>query len=310
MAELERGAEGVGASRGDPSAPPEAERGEASEPLGVPGIEALSRSIEHHLAVGLAREPWLFFREGWDWRFWSWGRCAQELCGLARVCRSHSGGWPLDGTPSLGMPFSGAPSLLLLGLSLSAGGVAVRGFASREQAVAAGMSWWVDGIGFRLESLTPSAAVAAANAAQRDAPGERAEGLEPAARLRVLAKQWPAPRTAWGRHVVVEAEPFRDELARAGLSWALASRAAVALAPSPGSWIDVVLWARPTVLWVSAEQLDVLSRRLDRWSSRRSKKRLDRLSVVLCNTRDAPDAAVAERLRHLGIEVQRFQGRF
>jgi hypothetical protein len=289
------------------------------------GAREVAQRLGQHLATGVSSEPWLFFREGRDWKTWSWERCGAELERF-RIPAMQ----PSFADALVGMSADGTPREVLLGLALAAGGAEPRAFENEEQARRAGAAYWLETSSCTLRALDslPNGALGSALDGALDEPleivedalgarrasprGNAGEGLEATRRLdarrrstallRELLDQ-ATPRTSWRRHVVVEGAPFATLLSRYGLEWALERRCAVVLAPSARSWVEVVSWARPTVLWGSGAAIDALWRSLE-GRSRRRRKRLDRLSVVLWSAQDEPDAESVEGLRRLGVEAQ------
>jgi len=92
-------------------------------------------------------------------------------------------------------------------------------------------------------------------------------------------------------------------------SWSLLRNAAVLFEPDPAAVPFTTLWARPTVLAATAEELSALA---DRWLElvggaepmRRLAKRLDRLSVVWLLGETALEPEGAERFSGLGALIE------
>lgn len=162
-------------------------------------------------------EPAVCYREGWDWRWWTWARLAAAI----------SGGDPPKVEP--GSPGAGAGA-------------------------------WV------APEVTALIALVTADEGSADRSGAAGAAWDP-----VSAGLPPPPEpTRWRRwlgvpprDVVVEAAPGATPARLAWLRWALGNGAAVVLAPTPAAWLDVVSFARPTVLWGDRVEAAALLEHLD-----------------------------------------------
>jgi hypothetical protein len=101
--------------------------------------------------------------------------------------------------------------------------------------------------------------------------------------------------------VVVEAPPGRTPERLAWLRWAVARGAALVLVPTPASWLDVVLFARPSVLWGGAEEAAALLARL-----RGRRRQIDRLRAFGWVDRGAAPREVASGFAALGVTLVSF----
>jgi hypothetical protein len=132
-------------------------------------------------------------------------------------------------------------------------------------------------------------------------PSEAARtAFDPAADLpppRALSR-WRRLLGAAPREIVVEAMTDRAPPRVLWLRWAFAQGAALVLAPGAASWVDVVLFARPTVLWGGGAEARAL---LDRVRGRR--RCVDRLRAFCWLEEQPVPPEIAEGLGSLGVAL-------
>ena len=69
-----------------------------------------------------AAQPWLFFRQSWDWRWRSWGELAAAVAALAGEVRRAATGAGLTPGQRIGFAYTPAPDAVALDLALQAAG--------------------------------------------------------------------------------------------------------------------------------------------------------------------------------------------
>lgn len=141
-------------------------------------------------------------------------------------------------------------------------------------------------------------AVAALVAGDRDDGGSARAGRSRLAEPPPLAPpgRWRRALGVPSREVVVEVFPTSSETRIDWLRWALGRGAALVAAPSRESWLEVVLFARPTLLWGGAEEARAL---LDRARGRR--RTLDRLRAFAWTDSDGVPSGLAARFAALEV---------
>lgn len=256
-------------------------------------------------------EPWLFHRDGWDWRWRSWGRVADHVARGVEALRAHA-----EEPRRAGYAVRQDPDAVTAGLTIQAAGwTAVPIQGGPREASALGCDVWV-GIGDQasaadLDCVTlPSALSALDRAPPRSLKLEAAPG---SVRLPSQAERAPAEWIEAAEHLddslapgserdadcrpIVGAVPDLD-LADAQLLevWTLLRGAAWVLEPQTSAFVETVLWARPTVVWARAAELERLAARL----RVRKHRRRSRLSSVVAAGAEEVDQ---EPWGELGIEV-------
>jgi hypothetical protein len=251
--------------------------------------------------LGLAWHPWLFFRDGWDWRYWTWGETERRIADLVAafgVSQASVAGH------RVGLPRVPSPELVALHCALEAVGALGVPLYDRAAAEEAHLPLWVELAG----DGSPRVAVLGTEVTTPETASELALRSEWELALAldrlVLEVTSSSPRRDTRREIVVDALPFGSPQSRAGWRWLLWRRGVAVLAPSPASFVDVVSWARPTLLWASGSQVDAL------WTTVRAirvrfrrRRRLARLRLVLCFG-EAPASEASAGLRELGVVVE------
>ncbi len=251
-------------------------------------------------------EPWLFHRDGWDWRWRSWGRVADHVARGVEVLRAHAE------PRTAAYPDRQHPDAVTAGLVIRAAGWTAVPADGPHAAPALGCSVWVE-IGdsapaAEIESVVlPPALSAVDRTPPRPlelpvAPGSvRLPGSpegEPAASI-ATAERLDASLAAGSRRTIVCAAPDLDPGAAHLLeTWTLVRGAAWVLEPEATAFVETVLWARPTVAWGRAAELERLAARLQV----RKHRRHNRLTSVVAAGDEALDP---DPWQALGVEVVR-----
>jgi AMP-binding enzyme len=256
-----------------------------SENQSLPG--ALRRQ-----AAADPESPFLFWPDGWNWRWWSWRETAELVARWAA---------PLAGLPpACGVAFAGAayPEAIALDLAVQSAGLTPvplsprwvgggagghgrhgrevqRAAPALEAAERAGCLAWLEVVGgeawvTRLDAPVASAVVAA------DDPGvlvtgdgggwrrlSQSELLAAAAEVESAIAS-PSGRRADSRErqILVAGWPLQEWAGRLLTAWAAAAGAALVLEADPALRLGGVLWARPTVFHGTAEELAALRLRV------------------------------------------------
>jgi hypothetical protein len=199
-------------------------------------VTALTDALSRH-AAGRPEVPWLFWAEGWDWRWLSWGEAARRVEAEAAAFAGLPAGAHV---PFLYHP---APASLLTDLAIQAAGRVplplVEGAPppAVEEHGGEVMVWmsggeWVEWS--REDLLAAAAAVGRAVA--------------------------PAGPPLGGREILVSCRSLAEPAERAVLAWALLEGAALLLEPDPASFTTTVAWARPTFFHGTAAEITTLWR--------------------------------------------------
>ncbi len=234
-------------------------------------------------------EPWLFHRDGWDWKWRSWGRVADHVARGVETLRGAS-----TQPRRAGYDCRQHPDSVTVGLAIQAAGwAAVPVIGGPSQAQAVGCDVWVSGS----ESETSTSDIERIELPPVSSPIERAEPrplvLAPessetsmtlpqtkqilAADLVASAKQLDLRLPADRWPIVCAAPNLRTDDARLLEVWTLVRGAAWVLEPEASAFVETVLWARPTLVWGQAKELESLATRLQ---SRKHRRR-SRLSAVI-----------------------------
>lgn len=208
-------------------------------------------------------EPWLFYRRGWDWQWYSWRQVADLVARGAE--NAQLGETELFAPPPL------TPDAVATTLAIQTAGATASPKATNLLEMPS----------FRthLERYEPQIPESRAQANDDAFPGVThaqlaAAAAEISADLSALA---PAknrdilafsPSLAAARH---------GEIHREWLAWCLASGAAWALEDEPEAFLVAALWARPTLIVATGRELDVLGNDL----KQRKYRRWHRLRAVL-----------------------------
>jgi hypothetical protein len=249
---------------------------------------SLPAALRRHAAAD-PESPFLFWAEGWNWRWWSW----REVAALAERWAAPLAGLP----PAARVGFAGAayPQAIALDLAVQAAGLtavpldpaAEQGGATWPEALAArGCVAWVETAAgeARLERLQGGPSIVEAGGALPAEPagpglpgaaggalvsGEsgswrrvsQADLLAAAASVESMLAE-PA-RPSRSREVLVAGRPLGEPAARLLAAWATAAGAALVLEPDAAPRLAAVAWARPTVFYGSAAEVAALRHRVE-----------------------------------------------
>jgi hypothetical protein len=215
--------------------------------------------------------PFLFWPEGWHWRWWSWRQVAELAARWSA---------PLAGLPAAaGAGFSGDayPEAIALDYAVQAAGLTpvpmepgapgapadlvVRLEGERPAALEPRVTWVAAG---KAPPAAGEAGVAVVDDAGRWRRLSEAELMAAAARVESTVGTPPDPRRQpRRREILVAGWPLQHWPARLLAAWAAASGAALVLEADPGRRPGTALWARPTVFYGSAADLALLRRQVE-----------------------------------------------
>ncbi len=245
-------------------------------------------------------EPWLFHRDGWDWRWLSWSRAADQVARGAAVLRDAGLRDAVlrdavAGGSRVGYRTRQHPDAVACGLAIQAAGliaVPIRG--DRPEATRLGCGVWAEVEEAAGQVPAPTldrvALPAALSPLERTQPlplelGAPSGGIYLPGIGEFLPGPWlqaverldgslpPAAKRA-----IVCASPELDPPAAQLLeAWTLLRGAAWVLEPDAAAFVETVLWARPTLVWGSAAELEQLAARM----GTRKHRRHSRLSEVV-----------------------------
>jgi hypothetical protein len=293
-----------------------------SENQSLPGLPGALR----RQAAADPESPFLFWPDGWNWRWWSWretaelaARWAAPLAGLPPACRVGFADAAYPGAIALDLAVQSAgltpvPLVLGRGGGASAGhGQQGREVQGAEPALAAaeraGCLAWLEVVGgearmTRLAAPAEGAAPAAGDPeilVAGDAGSWRrlsqSELLTAAAEVeRAIASRSGRRADSQEREILVAGWPLQEWAGRLLAAWAVAAGAALVLEADPALRLGAVLWARPTVFHGTAEELAVLRLRVEaaRWPRRRPRRQvppLGRLRTLFQHGAPAADDA-------------------
>ncbi len=245
-------------------------------------------------------EPWLFHREGWDWRWRSWSRVADQVARSVAVLRDA-----VAGGSSVGYEARQHPDAIACGLAIRAAGlIAMPLRGDRRAASRPGCDAWAEVEGAPEEEIAPDPERialppalsplertkpqpleldpgAAAGAVRLPDLGELAPGVSLRAAERLDDQLRPATR-----RTIVCASPQLDQAAAQLLeAWTLVRGAAWVLEPDSASFVETALWARPTLVWGLPGEIEQLAARL----GTRKRRRQSRISAVVVAGSDEGD---------------------
>jgi hypothetical protein len=267
-------------------------------------------------------DPWLFFRDGWDWRWLSFAEAARQAAGVAAALP------PLPPGEAVAFADGRGPASLVVDAALQAAALtsAPVAAASAEErgcaAAARGAAAWVVAPG---EAPPPGlrplvvphlaevgrrgAAAAGPLEVLLDPPaGSGVVVAAPGGHRRLAAAELAAAGAALaaraggagGREIALFARPLEDPLGRLLLAWSLAAGAALVLEPDGAAFAASAAWVRPTLLAGDGEDL----RRLWRHPGAEGRGRrspLGRLRSWLLPPGAAPGEAEASFCQERGI---------
>ncbi len=272
-----------------------------SEPESLPA--ALFRQAEER-----PEDPWLFVREGWDWRWSSFDEVTDRVEAWAGVL---AGAFPAGAR--LAFPDLPLPRAVVLDLAIQAAGCAPMPIPSTASfstsfstslssppaaladrlARSAAVAWLGEplpadlppGVApFELPSATPEPGAARSPARppragavidRRGEPVELSQADLVAAARAMQAALAGSLAGSGNREIAVLAPPLAGEPARRLLAWATLAGAALLLEPEPAALAATAAWARPTVFVGDAAALAALARAVP--PAGRLRSRVDRL---------------------------------
>jgi hypothetical protein len=292
--------------------------------------DSLPAALFRH-AAARPEEPWLFHRQGWDWRWLPWrsvaGRVAVWIAALSSLptgTRAAFAEWPGPQAVALDLALQGA-GLTSAPVPRELSGAALcTALAERraevwietegsERPAEVGLpvhslpAWTEEGpSGLGRSGLVPpppkigaggaivSCAAGGAVLAAGDliAVAERIEALLPAGRR--------------GREIVVSSRPLADPGERQLLAWATWTGAALLLEADRGASVATAVWARPTLFHGDARELALLRQAVPRSVlerlGRRPRRPFGRLHTILLDGDLPPDEQAFWEGR--GVRVQ------
>ncbi len=260
-------------------------------------------------------DPWLFYRDGWDWAWRSWRRVADQVArGSESLQRFTGDGFASDrAVARIAFDARQDPDAIAAGLAIQANGaVAVPLVDSELEATrVTGCDAWAEvegglspgSIPPSLERIVLPAALTQLDRAERRSlePPRAAVAAAvavagsttlPATELMMAARRLDSRLQPWDRRPVVCAAPNLDLVASQLIqAWALVSGAAWVLEPHPEAFVPTVLWARPSLIFADADGLSRLASQL----KIRKHRRHSRLQVaVLVGDGAVEDGAVED----------------
>ncbi len=233
-------------------------------------------------------DPWLFYRDGWDWRWRSWSRVADQVARGAEVLRREIP------TPGARIAFVAAqdPDAVSAGLAIrAAGAVAIPVGGTIEDAARHGCAALarVGGASDAAEPIpcielpaalspletTPRRALEDADSAPGGlgfAAGDPPRVLPPEALLSA-ARRLDALLPHRSKRPIACAAPGLDVRAeRLVEAWTLVRGAAWVLEPLADAFVATVLWARPTLVFGHGADLEPLAEPLKARKHRRHRR--------------------------------------
>ena len=209
-------------------------------------------------AASVPEEPWLFYRQGWDWRWRSFGQAADQVA---------------RGAAALG----DAPSVL--------------GFRSRQDADAVAVVLAIQAAGRDADLASPPPTIPDCRSHLEEgpprllSPGDAspatltlAAGSAPATPAEIFREAGrfdtglPSVRERW---ILCATPALTPRGLQVVLAWTLLAGAAWVLEPDSEAFHETVLWARPSIVVATAAELGRLSAALkDRRHRRHSRLRV------------------------------------
>lgn len=264
-------------------------------------IQSLPGALRRQAAAD-PESPFLFWPDGWNWRWWSWretaelaARWAAPLAGLPPACSVAfaDAAYPEAIALDLAVQSAGLTPVPLL-LGRVGGGALGRGRHGRHRqevqgaepapaaAEQAGCLAWLDVVGgeVRVTRLEAPIGGAAPAAVPTGDPGvlvtgeagswrrlSQSEVLTAAAEVEraIVSRSGPAVDSladSQEREILVAGWPLQEWAGRLLAAWAVAAGAALVLEADPALRLGAVLWARPTVFHGTAEELAALRLRV------------------------------------------------
>jgi len=263
-------------------------------------------------------EPWLFFLDTWEWRWWSWREAWRRAEALQRQWQRskvelHGRGVLFGPLESQQMFVVDLAILLSGGIPVPQGPPEARGAAQQPARLSdaparcpQGPSHGVCSRLLRVDSkdgesiaalpggppppgLTTGGDILPASVVWQAEAGPEAIAIDRLQQfVEALKEALNARRPArWlsrflglpqQRPTAVDVSGLVDPASRVGWAWSLCTGAALLLAPSRADWLRSVLWARPTHLWAECDQLTQLTRACAR--KRAHRRSMGRLSTI------------------------------
>ncbi len=281
----------------------------SAEPTAVAALAARARLTP--------REPWLFYREGWDWRWRSWARVADQ------VVRSLLAQPGVD-INRIGFDARLDPDAIVSGLVAQMAGVTAIPIdldsAGLAKATAMGCSAWLEVEGSHFvprsdrdpERIVLPASLSAVDPTprrplqldRRAALGdlELNTGLQPVTALMSAARRLDsrlpmATGKDASKQVIFSLAPrLETGVAQLLQAWTLVQGAAWVLEPDLEAWVEAVLWARPHIVCAGAPELAELASQLRQRKYRRHR----RLTAIVVAAGEIADVGV---WRDQGVRV-------
>lgn len=273
-----------------------------TDPLS-PAAEVPVPSLPAVLAARAAAspdEPWLFFRDRWDWQWRSWSQVADQVARAAAALRRA--GTRIAG-PRIGFDARLDPDAVAVELAVHAAGLIAVPIFGAENATWDG---WAEvgedaaprddapariqlpAVRSRLDRWTPETVVSSGAA---DAALWRS-----AARF---AERLPALQ---GRPIVLASARVDRAVRRTLRAWILKTAAAWVLEPEPEWFVPAALWTRPTLVLAPAEELGILALTM---ASGKQRRRWTRLQAVVV-TDEATEVGIADGWARVDVPVVRY----
>jgi hypothetical protein len=262
--------------------------------------DSLPAVLFHH-AAERPEEPWLFYRQAWDWHWVSFRAVAEQVA----VWISSLAALPAGSRAA----FAATPSPPAIALDLALQGAGLTSMPLPEGALPGGAQIWIEpaGSGGRWIPDLPRYEIPVwrEDGAQRrgTAGPVIAPPLQPgrvviegggeltAADLVAAAEEIEAllPAGRRGREILASCRPLSDPVERRLLAWATWSGAALLLEPERAAGAATAVWARPTLFHGDAAELAVLRRAVERRRFFLPRLPFGRLHTILLRG-DLPDA--------------------
>jgi hypothetical protein len=292
----------------------------------VPDLPSPPAALRRRAAAD-PESPFLFWPEGWNWRWWSWRQVAEQVdrwrVPLAALppgaLVGFAGGAYPDAIPQdLAVQEAGMTAVPvaagLAGIPGEAGEAGGPGLeASCQEGAAAGCDAWLELVAGEPRLRQPGApgpAALSGEGADKGAGGVMAVGADRARRWLASAdvvtaaarlesaiaaegRPWAGDRRA--RQILVAGQPLEEWPARLLTIWAILAGAALVLQSDAALRLGTVRWARPTVFHGSAAEIAELRRQLEesrqpRWWGgwrRRARPAFGRLRILFQSSEPA-----------------------
>jgi len=256
-------------------------------------------------AAAFPEDPWLFYRDRWDWQWRSWSQVADQVARAAAALRRATG-------PRIGFDARPGPDAVAVELAVRAVGliaVPVAGADCAPDDSAQAPPRW-DGWAEVGEAVASTEGDTAPARIRLPAVRSRLARWTPEA----IASAGPAEEALWrsaarfaeslpaltGRPIVLASSRVDRAVVSTLLAWILKSGAAWVLEPEPEGFVPAVLRTRPTLVLAPSQDLDLLALAMDSGTRRR----WSRLQAAVVTDEAAMGAE--DRWRRVGASVIRF----